>query len=52
MAVYTVRLTPNDVVLQVKAENETQALDMAFNKATDGDIDLWSMFHHCGMEIE
>jgi len=52
MAVYTVRLAPNDVVFQVEGENENEALDKAVKMATGGYVDLWDLFHHCGMEIE
>jgi len=52
MAVYTVRLAPNDVVLQVEGKNENEALDNAIKMATSGYVDLWDLFHHCGMEIE
>ena len=51
MTKYEVRLTPNDLVLVVEAEDENTAIDEAIDMATGGYADLWDLFHHCGTEV-
>ena len=52
MDTYTVRLSPNDSVVSIQADNEADAVDRAVDMATGGYADLWELLHHCHTEVE